>query len=100
MKRTILNALSILNDSEKRKFSILSVLNLLISIIDIGSLALLVLLISFYTQGAGSSPFFHKVTWLFSDGSVLPISVFLFLFILKSLLAYWVVAAQYTFVYE
>jgi len=76
------------------------VLNVFISIVDIASLALLVFLISFYTQSGLHVSFASNVHWLSDRNSILPISVFLFLFILKSVFGYWVLDAQFKYVYS
>jgi len=102
MKHVFKNTLSILNNKERQHFFVLILLNVLISIIDVASLALLVLLISFYTEGNISLQGYRKVplTSLFNVSSVLPVLLFAFLFIIKSLIGYFVYAAQYNFVYK
>jgi len=98
MKRIFLNTLNILNNKERRRLTVLIVFSVFISITDIASLALLVLLISFYTQGAGHFSIASNFQWFFNNDSLVPISVFLVLFMLKSLLGYLIVAAQYRYV--
>src|SRR4051812_37195473 len=100
MKEILKNTLSILNSNEKRMLGIFIALNVIISLIDIVSLALLVFLISFYTQGVIHFSFASKLQWLFDKNSLLPISIFLFLFIAKSFFGYLVLAAQYRYVYK
>jgi ABC-type multidrug transport system fused ATPase/permease subunit len=100
MKQILKNTLSILNSGEKKKFIFFIALQVFISLIDIASLALLVFLISFYTQGDLHPRLAPDMRLLHDTNSVLPISIFLFLFILKSIFGYLLLDAQFKYVYS
>jgi ABC-type multidrug transport system fused ATPase/permease subunit len=99
LRKIIGNILIILNKSEKQKLGSLILLTVLISIVDIGSLALLLFIVNFYTQGVSSQPSF--LPQVFSNqNSILLIAIFLFFFSLKSIAGYLILQAQYKFVYN
>lgn len=69
----------------------------MMSLADIGSLALLLLLIQYYTQ-PGSLPF-ALPSFISKEGSLYPILIFLFIFIAKNYCGYLLASSQYHFVY-
>lgn len=99
MKLTIANILSVLTKPQKRKLAILIIYNILISILDIISLALLLFLIDFYTVHANQHAFsFLPAAWQ-SYNSIWLMAIFLFFFILKNEMGYLLIQKQYRFVY-
>jgi ABC-type bacteriocin/lantibiotic exporter with double-glycine peptidase domain len=78
---------------------ILTLLNALISFLDIAALAVLLFVVRIYTDASGSThyPLPH---WTYDTRSVAPILLFLLFFILKNLSAYFVYTRQVRFVYE
>ena len=100
MKQMLRNTLSILTADERKRLGVFIILNVFISLIDIASLALLVLLISFYTGSGQQVIFSAHMRWLLDTGSIVPISVFLLLFVLKSLFGYLLLDAQFRYVYS
>ncbi|HYF31106.1 MAG TPA: ABC transporter ATP-binding protein [Chitinophagaceae bacterium] len=95
MKRIIQNTISILTPREKRRLLLLAAADVFISLLDIGALALLLVLINFYTQ-----PGSVAAEW-FAGSNVVPALVILAsLFIIKNLAAYFIYKAKYSFVYH
>lgn len=82
---------------EKKRFTTLVILNLVISIADIASLALLVYIIDFYTRPAGSNFPDFLPGWLFNRNSIALILLFFILFSIKNLGAWLVYRAQCNF---
>jgi ABC-type multidrug transport system fused ATPase/permease subunit len=78
------NSIAILTPAERNKFARLIILDILVSILDIAFLALLLVIIQFYTQSKGSRLDFLS-SWLPDRDSLLPIVGFLILFSLKNL---------------
>ncbi|HEY6082585.1 MAG TPA: ABC transporter ATP-binding protein [Chitinophagaceae bacterium] len=100
MNRIIKNTLALLSGKERRTLFLFITANVIISIIDIASLAVLVLLISGYTQGVSPGRLSFISAWLV-HGNYLPlIFCFLIFFILKNMTAYLIGQAQYRFVYN
>lgn len=103
MKNIILKAIAILNKPEKSKLRKLIVLHTLVSIADIASLALLLALIAFYTQPGNTenmSRFYAPIQYLQNIHFLLPLFLFLILFVFKNFAAYAVVRMQYSFIYN
>lgn len=97
MKKILENIWRILDKDEKAYFSILVVLDIIISIVDIIALASLLWIIRFYIQpgiypGLASLP-----AWLASRESVWLIAIFFVLFGLKNLAAFYLEKAHYRF---
>ncbi|PWU02209.1 MAG: hypothetical protein C5B52_05870 [Bacteroidetes bacterium] len=98
--RLISNIFQVLNSREKQKMVALSFWALLISIADIASLAVLIYIVGFYSQGT-VPPAFKFLPKSFQDSkSISLILVFLILFAAKNLGGYLVFRAQYKFVYQ
>ncbi|HLK28509.1 MAG TPA: ABC transporter ATP-binding protein [Puia sp.] len=99
MKKIVRNTFAILNRREKQKFGLLILLNLFISIIDIASLAFLLIVVNFYTrQFAVNRSLLPE--FLSDQHSLLLIAAFLLFFSLKSIAGYYILRAQYQFVYK
>jgi ABC-type bacteriocin/lantibiotic exporter with double-glycine peptidase domain len=99
LKKICDGILAILTRREKKKLGFLLLLNLAISIIDIASLALLLFIVHFYTQSVpGHSSFLPQI--LSNQNSVLLIALFLLFFSVKSIAGYFILEAQYKFVYS
>ena len=99
MRQIIDGIFAILTRREKQKLGSLLLLNLVISVIDIGSLALLLFIVHFYTQSLpGHSSFLPES--LSNQNSILLIGLFLLFFSIKSIAGYFILQAQYKFVYN
>ena len=96
MKHILKHTWSVLEKEEKKRFIVLSALDIVISVVDILSLALLLWIIKFYIQpGQNNLPFLPG--WLRDRHSVSFIAVFFFLFGIKNIAAFFITKAQYTF---
>jgi ABC-type multidrug transport system fused ATPase/permease subunit len=88
---------SVLEKEEKKSFIVLSVLDIVISVVDILSLVLLLWIIKFYIQPEQNNlPFLPG--WLADRRSVSFIAVFFFLFGIKNIAAFFITKAQYNFI--
>lgn len=103
MKKIIQRIIASLNKKERKQLSRLTLFQALISIADIGSLILLLALIQLYTAPAQAT----QKSWLYAAGwylmdihYLLPILLFMVLFLLKNILAYIAVKMQYHYVYR
>ena len=97
--RTILkNTWAVLEAKERRTFLFLSIFDIVISFVDILSLALLLWIIQFYIQPERSVGLSFLPNWLTDKNSILFIGVFFFLFSLKNIAAYFTSKAQYDFI--
>jgi ABC-type multidrug transport system fused ATPase/permease subunit len=97
LKQIIRNTISILTPAERRKQGILTGLDILISIIDILSLALLVFIIHFYTQPIQANIVSFLPSRLLDHNSVLLITLFFLFFSIKNLAGFMIYKAQYRF---
>lgn len=75
----------------------MTLLQILLSLADIGSLALLLVLIQYYTQPAGLS--FALPHFVSKEGSLYPILIFLFIFIVKNYCGYLLTSSQNHYIY-
>jgi len=99
LNNILIKIFSILNEQEKKKFYGLTALNVVISLLDIFSLALLLFIINFYTQNSNYAiPFLPQ--WLLNKHSVALILCFLLFFLLKNIAAHFVYSRQYNYVYN
>lgn len=98
MKEKLRHIFLALTGAEKRKFWVLIVLNVFISIADIGALAFLLLTISFYLNNAVVQGLDFLPGWLLDRDSVTLIAVVLILFGLKNLLGVFISNSQYKFI--
>lgn len=96
-KSVIRNILSVLNPDEKRRFAVLIVLDIVISTIDILSLALLVWIIQFYVQPGTKNSLSFLPAWMADRNSIVFIAVFFLLFSFKNLAAFLIAKAQNNF---
>ena len=98
MKKIINDIFLILTKKEKRQFINLAVMDIIISILDIGFLVLLLFIINLYSQQQSPAkyPFFNM---LFERSPLLPISLFFILFTIKNSFAFMVFRMQNHFVY-
>jgi ABC-type bacteriocin/lantibiotic exporter with double-glycine peptidase domain len=88
---------SVLEKDERKRFIVLSILDIVISIIDILSLALLLWIIKFYIQPGENSLSFLP-GWLADRQSVSFIAIFFVLFGVKNIAAFFITKAQYNFI--
>jgi len=92
--------LLVLNAPEKKWWGYLIFFSLMISLLDIISIALLLFIIGFYAGTLSYPAFSWMPPWLLNQQSLWLIGLFLFFFIVKSIAAYLLHAAQYKFVYR
>ncbi len=97
MKDILKHTWSVLDKEEKKRFIVLSVLDIVISVVDILSLALLLWIIKFYIQ-PGQDNLAFLPGWLADRRSVSFIAVFFFLFGIKNIAAFFITKAQYNFI--
>ena len=97
MKKILTNTWGVLTRKEKKQFVMLGVLDIIISIIDILSLALLLWIIKFYIDPTHTSPVFLP-QWLANRDSITFIASFFLLFGLKNIAGYFITRAQYKFI--
>lgn len=97
MKKILKNIFVILTKHEKRQFGILIFFDILISIIDILSLALLLWIIQFYIQPGIQKPDFFPA-WLADNNSVMLIAIFVIFFASKNLAAFFNSRKQFRFI--
>jgi ABC-type bacteriocin/lantibiotic exporter with double-glycine peptidase domain len=98
LKEKLKHIFLILTPPEKRQFWIQIVLNIFISIADIGTLAFLLLVINFYINRSGSTSLDFLPSWMLNPGSVTLIAVFFILFSIKNLLGIIISNAQFKFI--
>ena len=70
-----------------------------INVIDIASLALLVIIVNYYTVEAATLPHFIP-GWLHDKSSLNLVGYFLLLFVLKSIIGYYISRFQFKFIYS
>lgn len=99
MKQVVKNIFIILNSPERKKLWLLSIADLIISILDIVFLIALLYLINFYTQQISGSAVNNFSLTLFNKHPVLLIMVFFLLFAIKNAGGFVVSKLQYRFVY-
>jgi hypothetical protein len=98
VKNILKNTWAVLGEKEKKHFSALILLDIIISIIDILSLVLLLRIIQFYIQPGQSNKLSFLFSWLSDKNSVSFVAVFFILFGLKNVAAYFIAKAHYKFV--
>jgi len=96
MKNIFKNTRAILTSKERRKFGMLVIQDILISLADVVFLAFLLFIIQFYSQ-PGSTKFSFLPHWLSDRNSLMLIIVFFFLFSIKNLLSFLIYRSQYRF---
>lgn len=99
MNNILTGIFSIINKSEKNKFKWLTVCNILVSLLDIASLAAILFIIHFCTQPAAQNTYSFLPAWFGNSHSVSLILAFLAFFLLKNIAAQYIFTLQYSFVY-
>ena len=99
MRKLLADIWVILTAVEKRKLMILGFSIVIINMIDIASLALLVVIVNFYTVASANLPNFIP-GWLHDKSSLNLIGVFLLVFIIKSIIGYFISSFQFKFIYS
>jgi len=99
LRKLLANIWTILIHTEKRRLLALAIAIVLINVIDISCLALLVLIVNFYTVADAQLPNFIPL-WLQDKSSLNLIGFFLIVFTIKSILGYFVMRFQYKFIYN
>ena len=97
MKEKLNYIFRILAPSERRQFWVLILLNALISVVDIASLAFLLLVVSFYMNNSIQGLDFLPA-WVLDQNSIILITFFLILFGLKNILGISISNRQYDFI--
>ena len=97
MKNILKHTWSVLVKEEKKRFITLSLLDIVISVVDILSLALLLWIIKFYIQ-PGKDNLSFLPGWLANRQSVSFIAIFFLLFGIKNIAAFFITRAQYNFI--
>ncbi|HYJ38770.1 MAG TPA: hypothetical protein VEV87_09140, partial [Chitinophagaceae bacterium] len=99
MRNLISNIWAILTAIEKRKLMMLGISIVVINIIDIASLALLVIIVNYYTIAGATLPAFFP-DWFNGKSSLNLIGIFLLIFIAKSIIGYFISRFQFKFIYS
>ena len=99
MKKIFRNTWGVLARKEKKRFIMLGLLDIIISIVDILSLALLLWIIKFYIEPTHTTPDFLP-KWMTNRDSIIFIAAFFLLFGLKNVAGYFITRAQYKFIGE
>jgi len=97
VKAILKDTWTVLEKKEKKRFVVLGILDIIISIVDILSLALLLWIIKFYIQ-PGQNNFSFLPGWLANQNSISFIAIFFFLFGIKNIAAFFITNAQYKFI--
>ena len=97
MKEKLKHILLILTKAERRQFWIQVLLNIFISIADVASLALLLLVINFYISSSADRLGFLPA-WMLEPGSVMLIAAFFILFGIKNFFGILISSAQFKFI--
>ena len=97
MRKILKNTWLILDKKEKQYFNLLILLDIVISIIDIVSLALLLWIIQFYIQPGESKLLSFLPGWLVSKDSIWLIAIFFIFFALKNTAGFYIDKAHYQF---
>lgn len=92
--------LTILDQRERVRLFVLILLDVIVSALDVAFLGLSVIVINFYVKNAGLPHISSLPHSLSNQNSILLISVFLILFGIKNLFAYWVTATKNSFIYK
>ncbi|MBD1364881.1 ABC transporter ATP-binding protein [Mucilaginibacter sp. ZT4R22] len=100
MKQILKSIFLILIQQEKSKLFKLIVFDVLIALLDIAFLALLLVIINFYTQVSGANRLAFLPVWLGDNNSLKLIGLFLLLFACKNALGFFGQRAQHHFFYR
>lgn len=97
MRRIFKHTWLILDKKERKRFTLLIFLNIVISVIDIVSLALLLWIVQFYIQPADSKLLSYLPGWLADKTSVWLIAIFFAFFSLKNLAGFYIDKAHHQY---
>ncbi|GGA99919.1 ATP-binding cassette domain-containing protein [Puia dinghuensis] len=100
MKQIIRNTILILTPAERKKGMVLVLLNLVVSILDVGFLAGLLFVVQLYSGAPAISRLSFLPSWLTDPTSLWPIGGFFLLFAVKNLASFLVFKAQCQFRYQ
>jgi ABC-type multidrug transport system fused ATPase/permease subunit len=92
--------LYLLSGKERQRLAGLIGGNVVISIVDIASLGLLLYIVGFYTRQQAKAPPAFLPEWLMDKNSLALIGLFALFFLLKSVMGYFILQAQYKFVFQ
>src|SRR3954468_15004648 len=96
MNQVIRNTWAVLEEKERKRFILLIVLDIVISILDIASLAVLLFIIRIYIQPGADTSFLPG--WLANRNSMAFIIIFFIAFAIKNMLGYFINSAHYRFI--
>lgn len=97
MKSIVKNTLAVLEAKEKNKFLLLICLDIIISVLDVLSLALLLWIVQFYIQPGSNYLASFLPSWLSDNNSAWPIALFCIFFAIKNTAAFFIAKAYYKF---
>ncbi|MFC0773509.1 ATP-binding cassette domain-containing protein [Terrimonas alba] len=97
MKSIFKNTLAVLDTKEKNRFLLLICLDIIISIVDVLSLALLLWIVQFYIQPGNSYIPSFIPSWMSDHNSAWPIALFCIFFAVKNAAAFFIAKAYYKF---
>ena len=97
MKSIVKNTLAVLEAKGKNRFLLLISLDIIISVLDVFSLALLLWIVQFYIQPGNSYIPSFIPTWMLDNNSVWPIALFCIFFAVKNAAAFFIAKAYYKF---
>jgi len=100
LKTIFKNTWAILTGKERKRFTFLVILDVLISIVDILSLIVLLWIVKFYIQPGAADRLSFLPGWLADRNSIVFIAVFFFLFGLKNIAGYLIGRSHYRFIGE
>jgi ABC-type bacteriocin/lantibiotic exporter with double-glycine peptidase domain len=89
---------SSLTRKEKSAFCLLILSDIVISVVDVLSLALLLGIIQFYIQPGKNNFISFLPTWMLDRNSIFLASIFFFVFAIKNVIAFFITKAQYKFI--
>lgn len=97
MKQMLTNIFLVLEKKEKRRFINLLLLDVVVSVLDIGFIVLLLFIIHYYSSSETNKQLFSS--YLFTASPILPILVFFLLFCIKNIFAFFVFRMQHRYIY-
>jgi ABC-type multidrug transport system fused ATPase/permease subunit len=100
VKKFLKNTWAILTQKEKRQFSILMILDIIISVADILFIIALLWIIQFYIQPEEKTSRISLPSWLADKNSISLIAIFFFLFGVKNIAAFFITRMQNKFTGE
>jgi ABC-type multidrug transport system fused ATPase/permease subunit len=100
LKQILKSILLILNQPEKRRLIRLIIADIVIALLDVAFLALLLLMVNFYTQQGARNNYGFLPASLFNNKSLWLIGIFLVLFAIKNCIGFFAQNAQHHFFYQ